>query len=210
MSIKKVYGQGERLQKARKKMDWTRDQLAAFFDLGSGTVSMLENGQRLLNPEKPKHQRIIRWIKKVEHTQKERAKELFKLPTINPRLSQNVTDSREKNSKNAARIAGLKTNKTAQIVTPPPGKISKKGHLSDLSEDKPSKSLNLSVSGDTGAPARQLRSLKNLERAPIIVRGITCAYCLKLKPDEEITVDDSLIAKYICEDCYRVDRAKNA
>jgi hypothetical protein len=30
-----------------------------------------------------------------------------------------------------------------------------------------------------------------------------CAYCNRLRPDEEITLDDSTVAKFICESCLR-------
>jgi len=191
-------------------MDWTRDQLAAYFDLGSSTVSMLENGQRRLNPGKAKHQRIIRWIKKVEHTQKEKARKLFKLPTLNPRPSLNVTDSREKNSKNVARISGLKDVGKRQIVTKSRGENSTKPPVSEPDRQNLGNRPKSSVLEGIGDSTKPLKLPIDSGSLPIIVRDLTCAYCLKLKPDAEITLDESLIAKYICDDCYRTERTKGA
>ena len=202
---------GQRLKRARKKLDWSQERLAGYFDLTQTAMGKYEKGQRA-----PSETILINWIKPFVKSVERATEQQLKTGILQYRkyrfdLSRECLISREKKADFHNTVSATSSTRKNTGCLNSRGDLARKEPIREEIAITPPKNC---ISKADKAPLRKLGHKKEgdglLVASSPIPRRFTCAYCHELKPDEEITVDDSLVAKYICEDCYRIEKARSA
>lgn len=202
----KIQGVGEQLKRARKKVNWTQTDLALSLGMAIGAIAMFESGKRFPRANRDKHQNMMAWIRKVKRLSKEQARVKYPKPPLyskHPVLNRSLKKCENPAWKNSHDPGGYWTTHKSKTVRISRGEFGNNSGVCD--PDTSSLARIGSLNGDSRGISSNITALwSNGSLFPPIL----CAYCQRLRLDEEITLDDSLVAKYICEDCYRIERTR--